>query len=72
MKSGRKIYGRLLAHGGEHKQKHFRRLSNGSLRSLILHLSTPDPDGSGVRADILGRAVCEAARRFVDKGKEIL
>ena len=71
MKSGADIYAGLLACGGALEERHFARLSGQALRALIRHLgSTPDPDACAIREDILGRAICEASRRFLDETPE--
>ena len=67
MKSGRKIYARLLESGD--RMAAIRALSNGSLRSLIHHIGRQDLAATGPGGLIYGMAHVAATERFMAQGK---
>jgi hypothetical protein len=74
VKSGRKIYGRLLRKrsAASSYEKRLRKLDAGELRSLILYTTRgPLADGEPC-ATIASMAVAELTLRFLDKGREVL
>lgn len=72
MKSGKKIYRRILRSGfPDTAGRSVRDLGNGSLRSLVLHL-TRTPYDSQAYEQVLAMAMCEVVRRFLDRGRKIL
>ena len=69
MKSGRKIFLKLRSYTAVGKEIGVRALSNGDLRSLSRYLSKAEFDGDVKCNEILGLAIVEGFRRWLDKGK---
>ena len=67
MKSGRKIYTRLLDSGD--RWKAINRLKNGDLRSLIRHIGRQELTASESGGLIYGMAMVSATERFMARGK---
>ena len=67
MKSGRKIYTRLLESGD--RMAAIRALGNGSLRSLILHIFRQELEASDTGSLICGMAHVSATERFMSRVK---
>ena len=67
MKSGRKIYVRLLESG--ERMAAIRALDNGSLRSLILHIGHQGIAASEQGGLLYGMAHVSATERFMARGE---
>ena len=67
MRSGRKIYARLQLIAEVPGALH--RLSNGDLRSLVLHIRKRQLHATDCGEWILALAMCEITTRFLAKGK---
>ena len=67
MKSGNKIHAMLLA--SEDRPAAVSALGNGDLRSLMRHAATVHAAPGSSCEEIIMHAVCEAAARWLRKGK---
>lgn len=71
MKSGAKIYLKLLASDDLPKRIH--KLKNGSLRSLLVRLNNPHSEPPCEKRDLIhGLALVESSDRFVKEPRKIL
>jgi hypothetical protein len=70
VKSGAKIHRKLME--ADQPAEAVRRLKNGSLRSLLIHLDKPHTHTGPPSDLILGTALVEAAQRWVKKGRAVL
>jgi hypothetical protein len=74
MKSGKKIVRKLLLVSDRPRvqARMIRSLGNGNLRSLILRLKRHILADDQASEQILAMAMCEAVRRFLERGRTIL